>query len=229
MRDSLIQKLLTALFVVFAIIAAYKGFIYFSNKSKLAKIENQVKWVEDYYTKNGHYPTQELFNGEFSDSGVEEWYTAYKGDGKDEYPPQSFYLNYKLTNNFKKSYAIGRPERGFLGFEGKYRIEPCDRWRELGSGQPNPFIYVYPPGGLVFSNLNAGEVHFAHSEKLDEKIFLLKGVVKPRIFSKGNSKETQKIIITDGGDIISYDWDGAAIKLKNPQKIGEVPKGCPAS
>lgn len=190
-----------------------------NDQLKLQEVKAEVYWIEDFYTVNSRYPSQKEFKEKFPNFGIEkERYIAYGLNNKDENPAQNFQLRYKLTSNAPKSYAIGAPEEPF-GPLPYYDIGPCTRWANLGIGQPQALVSVYPPRVLIYTDLNAGKI-FGGSDD----IILLVGLDKPRIFEHHIDN---KIYITNGSNVFSYDWDGKEIKLKNPQKIGEVPKGCP--
>ena len=62
-----------------------------------------------------------------------------------------------------------------------------------------------------------------------EKIPLLNGLGSPRLFQKSSNNKTNNIIVTNGNDVVSYEWAGTELKLKNPQKIGVIPTSCPDS
>lgn len=218
---------LTIAATIVILTVAYAGYYlkgrYVDDPSSLKQASEALNWVENFYTLNSHYPSQADFKNQFPnfDPTGKYGYTAYGLNNQDQNPAQNFTLFYELSS--ERSDVPGVPSRPF-GYEGYYKVGPCPRWARLGLKQPEIHTYV-SPGGLIHSDLNAGEIYFTYSERPNEKVPLLSGLDKPRLFQGGG----HKITITNGDDVISYEWDGFALKLKNPKKIGTVPTGCPAS
>lgn len=223
-------KILAIIFIVF--ILFYAGTGYYNDLQDRAKVNNikaMAAWVENQYTLNGKYPTsQEFYNKfpDFGDGSATEGYAGYD---------QDFYLSYRLGffGGARKRYALGSEEQYGLstGFGGwYYKIHPCSRWDQSGLRKPQTSIYIQPPtSGGVIVDFEKGTIYFKDNHS-DAKVLLLSDLVKPRIFDKGNDK----IVVTNGGNIYSYDFyhdgfDPRDFKLLHPQKIGEVPTSCPAS
>ncbi len=225
-------------FTIFAITLLIGGFVgfyfvknYIKDQSTLKRIPAIVNWVENFYTKKGHYPAKEEFDNKFPDFRKisKRGYTTYSDSAQKA--PQDFSLPYDLSKERKN--AIGTPSRT-LFYDGYYNVRPCPRWGVLGLESKETVqsleggLYVYPPEGMIFADFYAGEIYFSHIENhklLNGKTTLLSGLNKPR----GFYLNTGKVLVTDGPDVFTYDWVGSELKLKNPQKIGQVPTGCPVS
>ncbi|KKU70372.1 MAG: hypothetical protein UX94_C0007G0001 [Parcubacteria group bacterium GW2011_GWA2_47_21] len=231
MLKSIFRILGLTIVVIILLIGGFIGFYFVKNSindsGALKPVHEQLTWIENFYTTNARYPNQSEFKSQFPDFKSKRGYTAYGLNNIDGNPAQNFSLSYDLSK--ERSDAVGTPGRGIFGYEGYYSVGPCPRWNELGLGQPEVITYVYPPGGLIYSDLNVGEIYFAHSEQLNEKIPLLNGLSNPRLFQKASNNKTNNIIVTNGNDVVSYEWAGSELKLKNPKKIGVIPTGCPVS
>ncbi len=212
---------------------------YIKDQSIIRSINQKVDWIENFYTINSRYPNQEEFYKKFPNFPTEtsygksgsnsNYYSAVGLDNKEENPAQDFDLHYNLSK--ERLNAPGNSYQDFFGYPVHYDVRGCPRWIELGLENPQILTSVYPPNGppngLILSDLYAGEVYFITEEQNNKKIVLLSGLDKPRLFSKYNKSDGSiKIIITDGSDVFSYDWMSSELKLKNPQKIGQVPDRC---
>src|SRR3989344_2723270 len=221
MIKSAFRILSLTIIVIILLIGGIFGFYfvknYISDQSTLRQIPEKVSWVENFYTTNARYPNQAEFKTQFPD-----FYKISKRGygGVDGDTPQDFILSYDLSK--ERADAIGTPAKGVLGYEGYYDVRPCPRWSILGltTQEVPPFagngMYVSPPSGMIFSDFNTGTVYFSHIENyksLNDKVPLLNGLNKPRLFQKTSQDKTIKIIVTNGNDVFSYDWVGAELKL----------------
>ncbi|MFA5886814.1 MAG: hypothetical protein WC863_03475 [Patescibacteria group bacterium] len=207
------------------------------DQSIIKSINQKVAWIENFYTINSRYPNQEEFYKKFPNFPTEtsygksgsnsNYYSAAGFNNKQENPAQDFDLHYNLSK--ERLDAPGNSYQDFFGYPVHYDVRGCPRWIELGLKNPQVLISIYPPNGLILSDLYAGEVYFIAEEQNNTKITLLNNLDKPRIFSEYKSDGSTKIIITSGSDVFSYDWAGPELKLKNPQKIGQVPDKCSPS
>ena len=194
-----------------------------------------VMWIENQYTLNSKYPTQEEFESQFPDFRNHTYTEEYAGFEQD------FSLSYHLGvyEGERKSYALGEEKRIMPMVFGPivyyYEVKPCSRWGQLGLIGPETSYYVAPPtSGSILTDFDKGTVYFKYSNS-NEKIPLLTNLIKPRVFDKANDK----IVVTNGKNVYLYDFyrdsfdprvnlkPNGNIKLLNPQKIGEVPTGCP--
>ncbi len=220
--------IITIVLLIVVFIGYYLINSYIKDQLTLKQTNKVLNWIEYFYTDNGRYPSQVEFKNNFSNFKSKE---INYSDSE-----QSFLLIYPLIK--RRSNAPGHPGMELFGYTGKYYVEPCPRWDELELGQPKVLIDISPVI-IIYSDFNAGEIYFAHREQLNEKILLLSGLDKPRLFKKTDNKNNNifvtanvsktNIVITDKNNVIYYEWDDLGLKLKNPQKIGVVPIGCPIS
>jgi hypothetical protein len=216
-------------FVVLLLIAAGVGYYFLNNKHKdgvsIKQTRETVTWIENFYTTNGRFPNPDELNKQFPNYESRREYIASGLDNKESNPAQSFILSYYLSK--KSTDAPGEPGVGGIGeYPGYYNVYPCGRWDKFGFNSAQVSTYVYPPGGLVYTDFNSGEIYFTQSGKHDSKAPLLTGLSKPRILNPSTQQTTSKdVVITHGNDIIRYDWDGS--RLRNPTIIGQVPTSCP--
>lgn len=201
-------------------------YLYVQDYLTVTSIKRTVKWVENFYSENGYYPTNSEFTNQFPKlSG----YITY---GK----PYSYHLHYNLSS-MGSSLAVGEGAMGYFGPSGEYTVEPCKRWVIPGTeNKPTSMVYTFIKGtpfeGLILADFDNQQVYFEYGgngvpEYLkDKKIMLLNGVVKPRLFS---TNAADKIYITNGNDILSYKIvvENNSITLSQLEKIGTVPTSCP--
>ncbi|MBK5215391.1 MAG: hypothetical protein JJE53_01095 [Candidatus Pacebacteria bacterium] len=231
------------LFILFIVIliVGYKSINIIRDSLTLQYVKEETSWLENYYTINAHYPNENKFAEQFSKNKLlmdAITYIPVRGvlDNNSE---QNFSLKYKLSKEI--SSAIGSPRIEMFGYSGYYIVRSCERI--IPNFVLNSFItdeYIYPPAGTIYTDIYSGEVYFSHSGQSDVKIPLLSGLDKPRIYSwinnslsnfdpgdlSTNVKYKDKVFITNGSDIYSYDWDSTNLKLINSHKIGEIPQNC---
>lgn len=213
------------------------------DEANLKQVRESLDWTENFYTTNDRYPTNKEFKEHFPDfeSRRVEYFSRGSLDDPDRNAAQDFSLTYSLSRESKD--AVGTPRQGIYGYEGYYSVKPCPRWSILGLKQPENSVYVG-----ISSNFYTGEVYFTPKGQYGmdntgktfftpsgEKISLLKELEKPRLFGSYTpsvthlTKENKPdyVVVTNGRDVVVYEWDGSELKLKNPKKIGEVPTSCP--
>ncbi|TSC87151.1 MAG: hypothetical protein G01um10148_256 [Parcubacteria group bacterium Gr01-1014_8] len=215
------------------LIAGIAVFFVIKDYPIVRQVPEHVEWIENFYTANSRFPSKAEFESQFPGvlSSNPHWHTGthYRMYG-DQESAQHYYYSYPISH-IGKWLGIadqGSPFTGVLGYEGYYTVDPCPRWADVGLGDSYPHdAYVYPPEGLIRSNFHKGTIYFWDSKINTEDDWgrlLMSGFVHPRVMQKDGSN----VIITNGPDVLSYAWDSVAMKLVNPQRIGEVPTGCPA-
>lgn len=242
----MIKKLGIFVLIIVIIIVGFKGIRFVRDQLSLKYAKEEINWIENYYTMNAHYPSDNEFVGQFSKIKLTISSTSYRSNSGsvNNNSPQDFSLEYRLSKEVAG--ANGVPERQIFGYTGHYLVKPCAR--SISGYYFNRFATeTYTNSDdWIYTDIYSGEVYSVHSNLLNNsksngKISLLSGLNKPRIFSwvspldnfnfdpsdlNNQVKYKNKVFITNGSDIFSYDWDSINLKLNNPQKIGEIPNSC---
>lgn len=228
--------------VFLLIIAGFVGFFrvtaYVHDKSTIPEVNKALGWIEDFYSGQGRYPSNEEFERQFPDIRVKA-----RSSGNDAYDYDSGYnaydswagqQRYLLRYNLRRESpdAPGHAMPGVFGYTGEYQATPCPRWGTITRGDTSPTtqVSIEYPRGVIRAGFYQGEIYFIHYDGNDfgrQKIVLLQNLEKPRLFSTAEIvTAADHILVTDGDSIYAYDWNGSEMKLLNRQKVGTVPNGC---
>ena len=223
MRTKTVVKVLIVLAFLY-LVGAYPMKDYVA----LRQVHKELNWIEDFYTANARYPRDDEFKNQFPDfKSLKEYETV----GMDENSAQGYRLYYDYSGWWWWG-VVGTAEyKDPFEYAGYYIVGPCDRWKTIGlrffSG-----VYQTPEYNFIYSDLNAGEVYYKkvnwksdYPEEQSIRTTLLRGLTKPRILET-LQRDSKEVIITNGNDILAYDWDEGSLKLNNPEKVGEVPAAC---
>lgn len=241
------KKILIVVVVIIIIIFGIKGINFIRNQFNIKYANEETSWIENFYTNNARYPEESEFNNQFSKFKLKAGSVLYRAEhvSIEKNSAQNFLYSYKLSKRTSK--APGIAEHTFTGYTGRYFINNCSR--SIPDYFFNQFsVETYAnPDVWIYTDIYTGEVYliynnYVYPDKINEKIILLQGLIKPRIYSwrdhsigmpdfdpdtvKDNIKYKNKIYITNGNNVYSYDWDGANLKLLNPEKIGQIPNSC---
>lgn len=205
---------------ILAIVFIWQTFFYVKDQILIKKINEQVSWLEQFYTNNARFPSESEFDARYNHgqrpitSGWPGYTVTPEG--------QIFSLKYKLHFE-NQSTAIGRKAHAdLIGSYTYTEVTPCHRWKKLSEFAPKLEMK-----GLK-ADLDTGKITLIN---YPEKT-ILTGLKQPRFLNAWpgfNSSYTSEneIFITNGSGVFRYTWNQEALILDNPEKIADVPTTCP--
>lgn len=217
--------------IILILILIGQIFFYIKDKNTIQTVNDQIAWLEQFYTENARFPSENEFYSRYEKNKriepLEDNYKIIDIDKSSNGAPQNFSLKYKL--HFQDHFdTLGAKRRDYIPFYLYTEVTPCHRWKEISEFAPRMVIHV-KPNTFIQANLETGSITL--KENPEKK--LLTELKQPRFlhawpgfnssYAAGN-----EVFITNGNDVVRYTWDPSTQSLNNPEKIGNVPTGCPA-